>query len=261
MHQSEGTLVKFRICQSSAEPNNYQLLASYLVNDVVAIDAGCLGFSESLEAQRRIRHLFLSHSHLDHIASLPMFVEHVCLADTPDEPLTIYGNQHVLDVLRRHIFNDQVWPNMIRLAGDESLHLAVLRDGDTIEVDGVHVTAVALDHVVPTFAFLIREPTAAVAIVTDTAPTDRIWTVLHQTPNLNAVFLEASFPDSMTDLAQKAHHLTTALFVDEIAKLGRAVPIVAVHIKAAFAQQTIAELRARTIPNLQLGEPGKVYTF
>ena len=91
-----------------------QYLTSYVINDSIAIDAGSLGFHRTPEEQARVRHVLISHSHIDHMASLPLFVENVYQihADT----VTIHGNEAVLDCLRRDVFNDRLWPDMISLA-------------------------------------------------------------------------------------------------------------------------------------------------
>ncbi len=54
----------------------YQFAMSYLINDCVAIDVGAIGFA-TLSVQRAILHVFLSHVHLEHIVSLPIFLDNV----------------------------------------------------------------------------------------------------------------------------------------------------------------------------------------
>ena len=92
---------------------NQQFSTSYLINDCVAIDAGSVGFYRSAEAQGRIRHVFLSHSHIDHTASLPVFLENVF--DGQGEGVIVHGSQAVLDSLQQDIFNDRTWPDFIRI--------------------------------------------------------------------------------------------------------------------------------------------------
>ena len=52
-----------------------QFLTTYLINDVVAIDAGSLGFYGGPKQQSAIQHVIITHSHIDHVASLPIFLE------------------------------------------------------------------------------------------------------------------------------------------------------------------------------------------
>ena len=243
--------------------NNHPILATYLINDVVAIDAGSLGLMSPLSAQRQVKHVFLSHSHLDHVATLPVFIDNVYVPgpDCPD----VYAHPTTFDSLRRDFFNDRVWPDMIRLSGEESpfLRLLDLTEERPVEVAGLRVTPISLKHVVPTYGFLIEEiaTKTAVLFVSDTSPCERIWEIANQCEGLKAVFLEASFPNSFRWLADKAAHLTPALFQEEVKKLKRDVPVYAIHIKIAFADQIVSELNAINLPNLRFSAPGETLTF
>ena len=254
--------MRIRLIQSSiGGSGSQQFLASYVIDDTIAIDAGCIGFMSPVDEQRRIEHIFLSHTHIDHIASLPIFVDNV-YAPGPD-CVTIYGNSEVLECLRCDIFNDRVWPDMIQLSVVESpfMKLVEIEHGKPIEVNGLKITPIDLDHIVPTLGFVIESPNASVVFVSDTSPTQTIWDIANQTPNLKAAFLEASFPNSMDWLAEKAKHLTPEMFQDESQKLQRDATIIAVHIKPAYEEAIIAELEKLDMPNLRIGRPGQRYEF
>lgn len=261
---TEQSTMKVHIVPSSVgSSNRHQILATYIINDTVAIDAGVLGMLAPLEAQRRVQHVFLSHSHLDHLATLPLFIDNVYIHG-PGCP-TVWGSPTVVQVLQSDIFNDRLWPDMIRLSGEESpfLHLNPLTAEQPVEVAGLRITPIELKHVVPTFGFLVDELATGTSLlfVSDTGPTERIWEVANQTPGLQGVFLEASFPNSMRWLADKAAHLTPELFSVELAKLKRPVPVHVIHVKLAFEAKIIEELRALPFPNLCIAEPGATLEF
>jgi cAMP phosphodiesterase len=256
--------MKVHIVPSSVgDSSRHQILATYVINDSVAIDAGVLGLLSPLEAQRRVRHVFLSHSHLDHLATLPIFIDNVYLPG-PDCP-TVWSSPQVLETLQQDIFNDRLWPDMIRLSGEESpfLRLESLSAEQPVEVEGLRITPIELKHVVPAFGFLVEElaSKAAVLFVSDTGPTERIWEVANLTHGLKGIFLEASFPNSMRWLADKAAHLTPELFRDELAKLCRPVPVHVIHVKLAFEEKILDELRVLQLPNLRIAEPGTTLEF
>lgn len=254
--------MKITLIESSVGPGpRQQILASYLVNDDVVIDAGSVGFFSPLETQRRIRHVFLSHSHIDHLASLPIFIDNV-YQQGPECP-TVHAGKHTLTCLQSDIFNDRLWPDMVRLSLQESpfLRFSEAVSEQTVDVDGLQVTPVLLNHLVPTFGFVITDDDAAVAIVSDTSPTERVWEIINATPNLRAVFLEASFPNDMEWLAERAMHLTPSLFAAEVEKLTHDVPVVAVHIKTAYDEQVRSELQNLNLPRVQIAEPGRTYEF
>lgn len=261
---TERCSVKVHIVPSSVgDSSRHQILATYIVNDVVAIDAGSLGLLAPVAAQHRVKHVFLSHSHLDHVATLPIFIDNV-YQPGPECP-TVWSNGHVLEMLQKDIFNDRLWPDMIRLSGEESpfLKLEELHAEQSVEVEGLRVTPLPLNHVVPAFGFLIEELATgcAVLFVSDTGPSERIWEVANQCPRLKGVFLEASFPNSYRWLAEKAAHLTPELFAAELIKLNRPVPTFVIHVKLAFEKQIISELNALGLSHLSIAEPGSVLEF
>ena len=243
-------------------PEHYQFTSSAVLNDTVAIDAGCLGFCRSAQEQARVRHVLVSHTHIDHVASLPIFVENAY--EGKRDCVILYGSSHVLDSCQRDLFNDRVWPDFFALSKDSDkpfLKAVPFEAGQTIELEGLRITAVALNHVVPTVGFLVEDAHGAVAFVSDTAPTEEIWRVASATANLKAVFLEATFPDELGWLAEVSKHLTPALMAAELKKLARQVRIIIVHIKAHYQTQVIAQLKALDLPTLEIGQFAVPYHF
>ena len=251
--------VKIRFLASSVGTGPpLQFLSSFVVDDIIAIDAGAIGLLSPVAEHKQIRHVVLSHGHIDHIASLPLFLDNVY--DPSTECPTVHAGQHLLESLQRDVFNDRLWPDLTRMA-DPFVRFSTLVNGQTIQLGGILLTPIAVDHVVPCFAFLIEDDTTAVAIVSDTAPTQHIWEAIGEHHKLQAVFLEASFPNSHQWLADRSKHLTPRDFERELAKMGRAVRVIAVHLKPEFHQPIVRELHALNLASLEIGEPGRVYEF
>jgi ribonuclease BN (tRNA processing enzyme) len=238
-----------------------QFLTTYVINDSLAIDAGSLGLFGTAQEQAAVKHILLSHSHIDHLASLPIFVENAYEGERPS--VTVYGSDAVLDCLRRDIFNDRVWPDFLKLSLPNSpfLRLERLESGKPIDLEGLRITPVAVNHVVPTLGFLVEDRASAVAFVSDTGPTDAIWERANAAPHLKAVFLEATFPDALAALADEARHLTPTLFAREVQKLTRPAAIIAVHLKARYREEVLSELARLHIPGLEIGQFIKPYQF
>jgi cAMP phosphodiesterase len=250
--------MRIKIILSSTDDPNFQFAATYVVDETIAFDAGSIGFS-SLDGQKKIRHLFISHTHLDHISSLPIFIDNVYAPG--HECPRIYASQRVLDDLRDHFFNDRIWPNIFQSPGAEEpfAQFIPIQANQPIVLDKIRVTPVSLHHVVPCFGFLVQGPESAFALVSDTGPTDEIWNRARQVPELKTIFLEAAFPNSFAWLAEKAKHLTPELFRAEYHKLGRDIPIIAIHIKPSHYGVVVQELKQLGIPKLVIGEPDRVY--
>jgi ribonuclease BN (tRNA processing enzyme) len=243
-------------------PAAMQFGMSLLINDALAIDAGTLGLLWPVERQQRVRHVLLSHSHLDHTASLPIFLDNV-YEPTAECPV-VYGGREALACLRRDMFNDSLWPDFVRLSEEEFPFLRLCEAVSEEQValpGGLQFTPVLLNHVVPTFGYIVEDETAAVAFVSDTGPTERIWELLRGHERLAAVFLECSFPDELEWLAEKSGHLCPRLFAVELQKLSRRIPILVYHLKPAHHQAIATELGELQHPGLALAVSGRAYEF
>lgn len=248
--------MKVMLVPSAIAAGPRQYLTTFLVNDRVAIDAGSLGYFGTPAEQSRIRHVFLTHAHIDHLGSLPIYLENV--TDNGSACPTVHGTAEVLDVVRRDLLNDRLFPDFVRLSqeGPELVKLQPITPGQPMCIEGLCLTAVPLNHVVPTVGYIIDDGRASIAIVTDTAQSDGIWEACNRTANVRAVFLELTFPQSMTWLAEISKHLTPTGFAGELRKLKKDVPVYAIHIKARFFEQVVAELEALKLAHVRLIEPG-----
>ncbi len=236
-------------------------LTTYIVNERLAIDAGSLGLWDPVEEQAKIRHVLISHSHLDHLASLPLFVDNVCTRY--GDPVTVHGSAAVLQSLQNDIFNWRVWPDFVGMTPEKGafLKLSTLQSGEPIELEGLRITPVDVNHTIPTHGFIIEDAAAAIVIVSDSGPTDRIWELANRTPNLRAVFMETSFPNEMADIAELSHHLTPKMLATEIAKLKQPARVIGVHIKARYRTRVEQELLALQPPRFEIVRPGECYNF
>ena len=230
----------------------------FLVNETVMVDAGAVGAALRLEEQQRIRHVLLSHLHFDHVKGLPTLADN--LVHDVIDPVVLTSIPSVLDGLRAHVFNDQVYPNFLSLP-DPSRPTFVVRAlevGKECELSGLSVTAVAVNHLVPTVGFLIRDGTASFLYSGDTYETEDIWKVAANEPTLKAAFIETSFPDKLSDVARVSKHLTPALFAQEFRKIGRPdLPVYVYHLKPRFRDEIRHELRQLKIRNLTVLEEGQ----
>jgi ribonuclease BN (tRNA processing enzyme) len=250
--------MKVMLLPSALGAGPLQYLTTLLVNDAVAIDAGCLGLFGTPDDQARIGHVFLTHAHMDHVGSLPIFLENV--SDDSSNCPVIHASQAVLDVIHTDVLNDRLFPDFVRLSldGPPLVRLEPLVPGEPVHVAGLTVTAAEVDHVVPAVAYLIDDGKSAIAFVTDTAPTQAIWDLANRCPRLKAVFLEVTFPEDETWLADVAKHLTPKLFAGEVRKLKAGITVYAIHLKARCREKLLAEVAALELPQVKMLDPGQV---
>lgn len=241
-------------------PQGPQHTVSYAIDGRIAIDAGCLGMT-CLEIQRSISHVFLTHSHIDHIGSLPIFLDNVFDPTSLAAP-QVYANEPTWTVLNEDVFNERVWPDLHRIALEEVdfFHPHDIAANQVVEVDGYKVIALQLEHVVPTLGYVVTSQQGkTVAIISDTGPTNDVWERLERLDRLDAVLLDIAFPNRMEWLAEKSQHLCPRLVAGEVAKLQREVCWYGIHLKPAFAEEIEDEMR-RELPFFQVVQAGDEIT-
>lgn len=229
-----------------------------LINDTVLLDAGTIASALSLEEQRKIRFVLLSHLHFDHIQGLPTLADN--LSDDHPTGVTLCSIPEVLQGLQSHIFNDSVYPDFTKLpdASRTFFKLMPLGEGQEIQIGDLRVQAIPVNHSVPTVGFLIEDATSAFVYSGDTYETEALWKEAKQHPHLKAVFIESSFPNRLSQLAKRSFHLTPSLLAGEYKKLGKPqLPVYAYHLKPRYRNDIIRELRLLGIPQLSILEEGQ----
>ena len=236
-------------------------LTSLLINDRIALDAGSLSQALALERQAAVDWIILSHSHIDHTASIPFFIENVF--SRRQRTIDIYTSSATEYAIRRHLFNNSTWPDFTRLPNHllPAVSFHELKDDAPVELDGVRFTPIAVDHPVPTHGFLIEQGGKAVLWSSDTGPTLRLWQVANSTRNLQAICIDTSFDNSLQVIADVSFHLTPRTLALELEKLEQKVPILLHHLKPPCADKIRAEVALLKNPDIDFLEQGKVYEF
>lgn len=234
-------------------------LSTFVIDEVLALDAGALGWFDTPERQAQVRDILLTHAHLDHIAGLANFIENVYgLAPTAPR---VHAPEPVLRTLREHLFNDQLLPDFVRLSEPPAmpfLELCPIVAEKPYTLGRFHVAAFHLDHTVPTVGYAVNDEKNTIALVTDTAPVPAAMALLARVPQLRAVFLEASFPSDMAQLAAVTKHHTAGQFLAAAKQLPPTVQVFAVHVKPRHVEAITAEIVAAALPNVHVAVPGQV---
>ncbi len=228
-------------------------MTSFLVDGSVVVDAGAITRALTIDEQRKIRHVLISHTHMDHTATLPFLIENIF--GTHPEPVSIYCAKRVMGAVRRHLFNNDTWPDFTRIPDhvEPSVRFQEIVAEVPFTITGLpsgdmEITAIPVDHIVPTTGFLIRQGSSRVIFTSDTGPTDRVWQVANETPNLKAVITECSFPNRLQAIADISLHLTPRTLAVELAKLRGDVPVLIYHFKPPYIDELRAELASTALP-------------
>ena len=256
--------MRIRLLPSSAgRESQLQCLTSFVIDDRIAIDGGSIGFALPPNEIGGVRHVIVTHAHADHTASLPIYVAEAFNVLT--EPIVIYGSDEVISTLRKHVFNDHVWPDFekiqLRNGNGPVVEFRELRARQPQMIDGINITPIPVNHLVPTFGLLVQNETATIAFTSDTYTTDEIWRVAREIDDLKAVFVDVSFPNELAEVAEASKHLTPDLLVEELKKLDRNVEVYAVHIKPTNRDKVIKQIHELTGSAVSIGEINRVYEW
>jgi cAMP phosphodiesterase len=257
--------MKFQLLPSTFDENGRasarQHLACFVVDDLIAFDAGSLAMGATAQQRKQIRDVVISHAHLDHVAGLPLYIDD--LFATVKRPIQIHATEEVIEILERDLFNWSIYPRFSELTNDYGIVLEYrpFEIEKDFRVKHLSVKAINVNHKVPSVGFIVSDGKSRLALTNDTAAMSRFWEVLNETENLSAILVECAFPDELGDLACNSHHLTPRVLKKELAKFKQNCPIYVVNIKPMYVEQVSRQIKALEIENLHILNVGKVYEF
>jgi len=237
-----------------------QHLLTVVVDDRVAKDAGCLALSCSDAQRAQIRDIVLTHTHLDHIAGLPLFIDD--LFGSLTEPITIHATVDMIRALERDIFNWTIYPRFAELRNSHGpvVEYREFEEGTSFQVKHLSMKSISVNHKVSANGYLVSDGKASFAVTGDTAETDDFWATCRAAADLKAVLVECAFPDEMADLAKASFHLTPSKLATELEKLGeRDFPVYVINIKPMYRAQVVQQLTAAKLDGVEVLEIGRVY--
>jgi len=235
---------------------------SMLLDHDVLIDAGTGVGDLSLEALSKIDHVFLTHSHLDHIVSIPFMLDSV--ASMRDKPLIIYATEETLEALQQHIFNWKIWPDFRQIPNPQQphMHYQVIVQGETVVLNGRKITPLPANHVIPAVGYQLDSGQFSLVYTGDTTTQNDFWDVVNRIDNLEYLIIETAFPDAERELAVLSKHLCPSLLAEELEKLRLDPQIYITHLKPDESEVTMHEISkfARAKPAKMLTN-GHVFEF
>jgi cAMP phosphodiesterase len=256
--------MKLQLLPSTIDENGQasvrQHLMCIVIDDRVAIDAGGLAFSCSDIQREQVRDIILTHTHLDHVAGLPLFIDD--LFSTLKAPVRVHAIKEIIDILERDIFNWSVYPRFSELRNDHGpvLEYREFESGGFFEAAHLNIQSIAVNHKVSACGYLVTDGEVSVGITGDTAETDNIWAAFNEARNLKAVLVECAFPNELGELAGISNHLTPKILKRELRKLNNGdCEVYAINLKPMYREKVVDQLSE--VSRVNVLEVGKVYEF
>ena len=215
-------------------------LPAFVVDGVLAIDAGALTRALTIKEQLALTHVLVTHAHLDHVRDLATILD--TRAQLGASALTVCGTAATLRVLKEDLFSGRLWPDFSRIPSKESPSLAyqLIPENKAVLLGKYSVRAVPVNHCTGAVGYVVTRGKSGFACTGDTSTTDAFWSVVEGDPAIKLVLAEVSFPSDLETFAQVSQHYTPALLARDIAKAPRMreVPMGLYHIKPAYRART-----------------------
>jgi ribonuclease BN (tRNA processing enzyme) len=214
----------------------------YKVDEDVLIDAGSGAGELSLAQSIAIDTVFLTHSHLDHCAFLPMLAD--AAGSFRNVPLTVYALPETIAILKEHMLNFQLWPDYTALPTPERPYIRFrpIRQGETVELGGRRITTLPARHSVPCVAYRVDSGKASWVYSADTTFSEDFWQALNRIDNLKYLLIENTFRNDNAAGAQRSGHNTAQLLAQGLQLLVRPVELFIVHMEAGYEEATMREV-------------------
>ena len=219
---------------------------SFLIAKNIVIDAGNIINSLGEECCN-LEHLFISHTHFDHIVDLPFILE--SYIECREKPLKVYALSENIDTLKEYLFNWSIWPDFQKITQKNneqpSLEFIAVEFGDRLHLDDIEVTILESAHTVPTCGYKIKKNNQAFVLTGDTYMNNKLIDLLNEDKSISSLLIDVSFSSVKEDLAFKSKHLTPKLLEKMLTGLHRDdLVIYSYHQKPAFTKEIDDELKA-----------------
>jgi ribonuclease BN (tRNA processing enzyme) len=234
---------------------------SFLVDNDILVDAGTGVGDLSLAELARIDHVFVTHSHLDHVSSIPFLVDTVGGMRT--QPLAVHATAATIEILRNHLFNWAIWPDFTEIPspGSPFMRYEEVEPGRCVRVGTRGFTALPAVHTVPAVGYHLDSGSGSLVFSGDTGPNDELWSIVNGIADLRFLIVETAFSNKERQLAEVSKHLCPSMLAEELSKLDADPEVWITHLKPGEIELTMQEVeegarrhRPRMLQNGQVFE-------
>jgi ribonuclease BN (tRNA processing enzyme) len=217
---------------------------SFLIDGDVLVDAGTGVGDLTLAEMKGIRHVLLTHSHLDHVAALPLMID--AIASQLAEPVQVHALAGTIAALKTHVFNNVIWPDFSRIPTVDApfIQFNEIRVGQTLTIGGKQVEVLPAVHTVPAAGYAVNAGKGCWVFTGDTERNPAFWRRINQM-NVAALVIETAFSNREKDLARRSLHLSPNALAQELDCIdkSRSFPIYITHTKPAETELIMTEIQ------------------
>jgi ribonuclease BN (tRNA processing enzyme) len=217
---------------------------SFLIGDSILLDAGTGVGDLTLEEMGKIDHVLLTHSHLDHIAALPLMLDAV--SSQRRHPVQVHALAATIGVLQAHVFNNVIWPDFSAIPSTASpfLQYQTFVTGDVLVIAGIQIEVLPAHHTVPGVGFAVQGDTGWWVFSGDTERNPSFWNRVNALP-VACLVIETAFSNRERNLARRSLHLSPEILAQELGHIpvDERYPIYITHTKPSETSLIMDEIR------------------
>ena len=223
---------------------------SFLVDSDLLVDAGTGVGDLTLDEMAGIDDVVLTHSHLDHIAALPLMLD--AIGGRRQGPLRVHALRATIDALRTHVFNNVIWPDFEAIPRPEAPFVSFheIEVGQLLQLGSRQpklIEVLPAVHTVPACGFAVRRANGGAHWVFsgDTERNRPFWDRVN-TMDVAMLVIETAFSNREHALAERSQHLSPSVLADELACIdpGKHYPIYITHTKPAETDEIMSQIES-----------------
>lgn len=216
---------------------------SFLIDGSILLDAGTGVGDLTLEEMSAIDHVLLTHSHLDHVAALPLMLDAV--SSQRRRPVQVHALAATIDALQVHVFNNIIWPDFSVIPSSASpfLEYQAFVSGDVLNIDGTQIEVLPAHHTVPAVGFAVQGDTGWWVFSGDTERNSPFWSRINAM-SVACLVIETAFSNRERDLALRSLHLSPETLAQELTHIPieHQYPIYITHTKPSETSLIMYEI-------------------
>jgi cAMP phosphodiesterase len=237
-------------------------LSSFQISKDIVIDAGSL-IDRLKDNAKNIRHIFITHSHLDHIKDIPFLVDN--FFESQKDSINVYGTKETIDNIKNHIFNWKIWPDFSEISLLDSKKPAIefitIDINQEIIIDDITIEPIKNNHCLGSCGYIVSKDNESILLTSDTYKCPYIWDRINKDNKIKSIIIETSFPSNLEQLSISSKHLTPKLLKEELQNLNRNnITIYINHLKSNYINQIkkefsqIKDFNIKILDNMDLVE-------
>jgi len=186
-------------------------LACFLIDNVIAVDAGSLASELTFAEQARVIAILLSHGHYDHIRELPAFA-----FNNSDRVTKVFGLRDTLEIFSSHLADGLIYPEFVNensYLAKSVLELCEIQPLKSFDIYGYKILPVSVPHPIAAVGFEISRGGKRIFYTGDTGSgLSKIWQ--HVSPQL--LVADMTLPNRLRKVAEESGHMCAELLKIEL---------------------------------------------